>query len=159
MKDVNLRNIKMLKDNFPQYIVGYSDHTVGIEVAAASVALGAEVIEKHFTLDNSTIGMDNQMATEPEEMKALVNACHSVYTALGRYERVVSENEKLQAKKMRRSVVTGKNMKEGEIISSDAITLMRPGDGIPPTEESNVIGHKLKKDYPKGYKLKIKDIE
>ena len=157
--EINLNNIVLLKNTFPNYEIGYSDHTIGYEVASAAVALGASVIEKHFTLDNSKMGMDNNMATEPETMKELVTACHNVYEAMGSYDRVLSENELLQRLKMRRSLVAKRNIEAGEVIQEDDIEAKRPGDGIPPTEEYKIIGHKLKRNYLKGYKIDIDNIE
>ena len=157
--EINLRNIKLLQDHFSEYEIGYSDHTLGYEVAAAAVAMGACVIEKHFTLDNTKMGMDNNMATEPDEMKALVKACHNVYNAMGNYERILSENEIEQTKKMRRSVVAARELRAGDIISENDIEAKRPGDGIPPSRMSELIGRKIKNDYPKGYQIKEQEID
>ena len=92
-KDVNLNNMITIKQMFPSHDYGYSDHTIGSEVACAAVGLGASLIEKHFTLNNEKIGWDNQMATEPAEMKELVDKCHNVFNSLGSYDRNVSEDE------------------------------------------------------------------
>lgn len=86
---IRLNNILGLRDEFPEYPIGYSDHSLGLECAAASVALGACLIEKHFTLDHNKLGMDNQMATEPAEMMALVQACRNVHEAMGSRERIL----------------------------------------------------------------------
>ncbi len=158
-EEINLRNITMLKEAFPKYDVGYSDHTIGCEVAAAAVALGAKVIEKHFTLDNTKNGMDNSMATEPEEMKKLVTACHNVSSAMGSSERILSEIELNQASKMRRSLVTARELKRGDILTEADLEAKRPGNGIPPTKLTELIGHKITKDYPKGYLIKQEDID
>ena len=148
---INLRNITMLKRLFPDYVIGYSDHTIGSEVAAASVALGAGLIEKHFTLDNKKMGMDNNMATEPPEMKALVEACRSVYEALGSEERILLQGEKEQQLKMRRSLVSARSISSGEILTSDDIVAKRPGDGIPPDCVERLVGRKVNTDIPKGH--------
>lgn len=148
---INLRNMTMLQKEFPDYVIGYSDHTIGSEVAAASVALGAGLIEKHFTLDNKKMGMDNNMATEPAEMKALVDACKSVFAALGSEERKLLPGEEEQRLKMRRSLVSARDIACGEILTEGDIIAKRPGDGIPPEYIGELIGKKVNTDIPKGY--------
>ena len=143
---INLKNMLMLKEKFPKYSIGYSDHTIGGEVACASVALGAALIEKHFTLNNKKVGWDNQMATEPADMKMLVDGCHKVYRALGRYERELSVYELEQQKKMRRSIVASVNIPKGHKIEEADIAAKRPGDGIPINEFENIIGRIAIKD-------------
>ena len=148
--NVNLNNMRMLKQEFPDYPIGFSDHTIGSEVACAAVAFGAAIIEKHFTLDNSKIGWDNQMAMEPEEMKNLIQNCWSVYDALGVPERVVSKEELEQRVKMRRSIVANCDLEKGHIISINDLDSKRPGDGISPEQYEDIIGKKticvIKKD-------------
>ena len=151
---INLNNMVMLKEEFPDYVVGYSDHTIGYEVAAASVALGAALIEKHFTLDNKKMGMDNNMATEPEEMKALADACQNVYKAMGSKQRSLLEGEEEQRLKMRRSLVTTREIRSGEILEESDIEAKRPGDGIPPDQLDTIIGKAVNTDIPKGYVIK-----
>lgn len=143
---VNLNNILMLQKEFPDYPVGFSDHSVGTELAAAAIALGACFIEKHLTLDKTKIGMDNQMATEPEEMARLVKQCCNVHSAMGSYERVVSEDELKQRLNMRRSLVYARDMKAGEIISEKDIISKRPGTGFAPDTIDKLIGKALSKD-------------
>lgn len=141
--NVNLNNMVMLKERFPEYAVGYSDHTIGREVACAAVGLGAALIEKHFTLNNKKIGWDNQMATEPEEMKELVEGCRKVHSALGKYERILTAEETLQQKKMRRSIVASVDMQAGHVITEDNLTAKRPGDGIPVSDYKKLVGRTL----------------
>lgn len=151
---INLNNIVMLQEEFPEYVIGYSDHTIGYEVAAASIALGAALVEKHFTLDNKKMGMDNNMATEPAEMKALVKACHSVFTAMGSKERILLQGEEEQRLKMRRSLVSTKEIKAGETLQPTDIEAKRPGDGITPDKIGSVVGKTVCVDIPKGYLIK-----
>jgi len=146
---VDLNNMVMLKDKFPEHVIGYSDHTIGSEVACASVALGAALIEKHFTLDNKKIGWDNQMATEPADMKDLVDKCHRVHISLGNYDRKLTEKELEQRSKMRRSIVANCDMKKGHTIEEKDLTAKRPGEGIPVNEYKNVIGRVLNRDIQK----------
>lgn len=139
-KMINLNNIITMREKFGRFVVGYSDHTIGSEVAAASVALGAGFIEKHFTLDNTKIGMDNQMATEPQEMKTLVEQCNSVYSAMGSNERVLTNDEIEQRSNMRRSLVAARDLSEGDVLTEDDIVLKRPGTGIPADQYHTAIG-------------------
>lgn len=154
VKVINLNNIIMLKEEFPDYVIGYSDHTIGYEVAAASIALGASLIEKHFTLDNKKMGMDNNMATEPVEMKNLTMACHNVFSAMGIKKRILLEGEEEQRLKMRRSLVAKRELHCGEVLSNEDIEAKRPGEGIPPDKLQTVIGKRIKKDIPKGNLIK-----
>lgn len=143
---INLKNISWLKDEFKQYPIGFSDHTLGYEVACGAIALGATVIEKHFTLDKSKMGMDNNMAIEPSEMKALTSACKNVFIALGSPERIVLDIEYKQRENMRRSVVAAKDLKKGSVISRKDLVLKRPGTGITADKIEEIIGCKLNQD-------------
>lgn len=143
---IRLQNIIGLRSEFPAYPIGYSDHSQGIEIPVASVALGACLVEKHFTLDSSRIGMDNQMATEPEELKAMIRACHRVHEAMGGAGRVLGAEEQNQISKMRRSIVTKRPLKAGQLLTEDDLDTKRPGTGIPPTQFAAVLGRKLTQD-------------
>lgn len=151
---INLKNMVMLQEEFPDYPIGYSDHTIGYEAASASIAVGAALIEKHFTLDNKKMGMDNNMATEPEEMKCLVNACQSVFRAMGSKERILLEGEEEQRLKMRRSLVTAREIHCGDVLAAEDMEAKRPGDGITPDHMCDVIGKTVNTDIPKGYLIK-----
>ncbi len=155
---INLNNMVQLKKMFPEYEIGYSDHTIGPAVACGAVALGATVIEKHFTLDKTRIGMDNNMATEPAEMKELVKLCHEMYSAMGSSDRAISEEELQQRAKMRRSIVAVRDIKAGETISEEMIQFMRPGDGITPDKVEQVVGCKTISDVNKGHILRWEQI-
>lgn len=141
---INLNNIRLLRDLFPQYPIGFSDHTLGNEISCAAVALGAALIEKHLTLDKTKMGMDNNMAIEPEEMKVLVDNCHIVQKSLGCYDRVVRDDEYAQRLKMRRSVIALHDLSEGTILEESMLGAKRPGDGIQLDEIPRLIGKKLK---------------
>lgn len=146
---VNLNNMVMLREKFPEYAVGYSDHTIGSEAACAAVALGAALIEKHFTLDNKRVGWDNQMATEPADMKLMVERCQRVHLSLGGYERKLSKQEYEQRKKMRRSLVAAKDMCAGHVIQEEDLDAKRPEDGISLDQYDKVIGKMINRDVPK----------
>lgn len=147
---INLRNMLKLKEMFPEYEVGYSDHTIGSAAACGAVALGAAVVEKHFTLDKTKTGMDNSMATEPEDMKILVGQCRDMYLAMGRSERVISGQELSQRTKMRRSIVSTRDISEGETLTEDMLEFKRPGEGIEPGDIDRVLGKKALCDIKKG---------
>jgi len=143
---IRLHNILGLRSEFPNHPIGYSDHTIGSEIPSAAVALGACLIEKHFTLDSRRIGMDNQMATEPEAMKAMVGACHRVHEAMGGTGRLLDSQEQAQIVKMRRSVVTARALKAGHRLTLDDLDAKRPGNGIAPSEMASLVGHVLTVD-------------
>lgn len=140
---VNLSNIKTLRDNFVRQPIGYSDHTVGIDIGVASVALGACVIEKHVTLDKTIIGMDNQMAIEPEELRQMVTSVNNVFRSLGKTNREVSYDEILQRGKMRRSLIAATDLNPGDILSESNLGAKRPGTGISVSEWDSYLGKKV----------------
>lgn len=141
---VRIQNIAGLRAEFPQYPIGYSDHSNGIEIPAASVALGACMIEKHFTLDSNRIGMDNQMATEPAEMQAMVHACYNVHAAMGGAARLLSAEEQEQIPKMRRSMVSIQKLPVGTVLSAEHIEFKRPGTGVSPADHEQYIGRTVR---------------
>lgn len=146
LTDVNLNNIIGFREKFSMHPIGFSDHTEGDAAAVAAVALGAGVIEKHLTLDKSRVGMDNGMATEPPEFAALVSKCRNMQKAMGKKERVLSQQETDQRKNMRRSLVAVRDIAAGEVIQEADLYSKRPGTGIAPNEISKVIGKKTKRD-------------
>ncbi|MGF0537429.1 N-acetylneuraminate synthase family protein [Agrobacterium sp. ES01] len=156
---IRLNNILGLRAEFPAYPIGYSDHSMGSEIPAASIALGACVIEKHFTLDSSRIGMDNQMATEPEDMKRMIDACNTVHRALGGAGRILDETERAQIPKMRRSIVTAKALPAGHMLTSYDLDAKRPGIGLAPDKVDLLIGRRLKKSVDQGDVLSVDDVE
>lgn len=157
-KNIHLNNIKMLQDLFPEIIVGFSDHTLGINISIGATALGSSIIEKHFTLNASLPGMDNNMAIEPDEMLMLVKECRVMNQALGSYDRVVSEEELEQRSKMRRSVVTTRPLTKGHTINASDITLKRPGEGISADKIDEVIGKVLKNDIDSDCMIRYEDL-
>jgi len=146
VNDINLRNINMLQNLYPDYPIGFSDHSVGTAIPIAAVALGACIIEKHFTVDKDLPGWDHDISANPEEMKAIVNDSKTVNAALGCFQRVVSEAEEDKKLKFRRSIVVTRNIKKGECIKESDITFKRPGTHIAPNEAEYVIGRKMAAD-------------
>lgn len=143
---MQLNNILGLREKFPSYPIGFSDHSLGIEMPVAATALGAAYIEKHFTLDKKKMGMDNNMAMEPDEFQGMVECCNRVYEAMGGYERTVSEAELAQRDKMRRSVVVTADLKKGSVLSEKDLDVKRPGTGIPPEKMRELAGKVLAED-------------
>ena len=147
MKDVNLLAMLTIKNELNVQI-GYSDHTLGIEVPIAAVALGAKVIEKHFTLDRSLPGPDHKASLEPKELKEMVLAIRNVELAIsgsGFKEPSVSEMKNIEV--ARKSVVAKIGIKSGEIFTEENLTTKRPGNGISPMLWDNIIGKIATKDY------------
>lgn len=145
-KDVNLLAMNELKERFGVR-VGYSDHTKGIEVPIAAVALGAEIIEKHFTLDRNMEGPDHKASLEPDELKAMVSSIRNIEFALGDGHKTVSESERKNIAVARKSIVAAKNIKAGEVFNENNLTVKRPGNGISPMDWEKVIGKTAKKDF------------
>lgn len=146
MKDVNLKAMLEIKEKFGVKI-GYSDHTEGIEVPIAAVALGATVIEKHFTLDRNMEGPDHKASLEPSELKVMVRSIRNIEQALGTGHKTISESERKNIEIARKSIVAAKDIKEGDIFTEDNITVKRPGNGISPMEWENVIGKVAKRNF------------
>ena len=146
MEDVNLNAMLTLKDRY-NCDVGYSDHTLGIEVPIAAVALGATVIEKHFTLSSSMEGPDHKASLEPKEFKSMVSAIRNIEKALGTGNKVASPSETENKDIARKSIVASRMIKKGEVFTKDNITTKRPGSGISPMKWYNVIGAVAKRDF------------
>lgn len=146
MCDVNLKAMLEMRDRFGVR-VGYSDHTKGIEVPVAAVALGAEVIEKHFTLDKTLPGPDHVASLEPSELKAMVDAIRNVEMALGNGHKHVTDSERKNISIARKSIVAAHEIKAGDLFTEDNITVKRPGDGISPMMWDEVIGKCAKRDF------------
>ncbi|NLX40883.1 MAG: N-acetylneuraminate synthase [Bacteroidales bacterium] len=146
MQDVNLRAMNTLKERFGVK-VGYSDHTEGIEVPIAAVAMGAEIIEKHFTLDKTLSGPDHIASLEPHELKAMVDAIRNIEIALGSDEKIVTISERKNIAIARKSIVAAKDIKAGEQFTEENLTVKRPGTGISPMRWDEVIGLTAKRDF------------
>jgi N,N'-diacetyllegionaminate synthase len=146
MEDVNLRAMitigKELDVNF-----GYSDHTLGIEVDIAAVAMGASCIEKHFTLDRNMEGPDHKASLEPEQLREMVKAIRNIELALGNGIKKISKSEMKNIKIVRKSIVAKNKIKKGEILGEKNITVKRPGEGISPMKWDDVVGTKATRDY------------
>jgi N,N'-diacetyllegionaminate synthase len=145
-EDVNLLAMLTIKEAF-KVKVGYSDHTLGIEVPIAAVALGSSVIEKHFTLDRNMQGPDHKSSLEPNELKAMVKAIRNVEKALGDGIKKPSPSEIKNKIIVRRSIVAKRNIKRGEIFNEENITVKRPATGISPMRWYEILGKTATRDY------------
>lgn len=147
MEDVNLKAMLHIQRELG-VSVGYSDHTLGIEVPIAAVALGATVIEKHFTLDKTLPGPDHKASLEPDELKAMVSAIRNIEKAIGGSGlKEVSPSEEKNKPIARKSIVAATKIAKGEVFTSENLTIKRPGTGISPMQWDEVIGKKAKKDF------------
>ena len=147
MQDVNLRAILTIGAAFPGVQVGYSDHTLGIEVPIAAVAMGATVIEKHFTLDRNMEGPDHKASLEPDELKAMVKAIRNIEKAFGSGIKQASPSELKNKPIARKSIVAARDIKKGEEFTEENLTTKRPGTGISPMRWDEMIGRTAGKNY------------
>ena len=153
-EDVNLRAMLTMRERFG-VTVGYSDHTPGIEVPIAAVALGAEIIEKHFTLDKNMEGPDHKASLEPDELAAMVSGIRHIEAALGNGEKVVSDSEKANLGIVRKSIIALTAIKKGELLTEANITTKRPGTGISPMRWNEVLGAMAIRDFEEDELIEI----
>ncbi len=154
----NLNAILQLKSDF-KLPVGFSDHTVGHHVSIAAIAMGARVIEKHFTIDKNLPGPDQKISANPEEFNMIVKYGNKIIDAIKEKHKVLSEEEIRIAKVIRRSIVASKDLEAGHIIKYDDLDFKRPGKGISPSEYKNIIGMKLKSSIYKEDLIKKSNLE
>lgn len=153
-EDVNLNAMLAIKEKFG-YEVGYSDHTMGIEVPIAAVALGAKVIEKHFTLDRTMDGPDHKASLEPSELKTMVDAIRNIELSMGTGIKEPADSEKKNIAIARKSIVANRSIKKGEILTEQNLTVKRPGDGISPMKWYEIIGTKAIRDFEEDELIEI----
>tara|TARA_Y100000996_G_scaffold415496_1_gene410594 strand:- start:3785 stop:4780 length:996 start_codon:yes stop_codon:yes gene_type:complete len=146
MRDVNLKAMMTIGNTF-DVSYGYSDHTLGIEVDIAAVAMGATCIEKHFTLDKSLDGPDHKASLEPDELKSMVKAIRNIEKALGSHIKKPSKSEKSNIKSARKSIVAKTKIKSGDVFTEKNLTIKRPGNGISPMKWDEIVGTKATKNY------------
>ena len=144
--EVNLRAMQTMKEAF-KCKVGYSDHTMGTEIPIAAVAMGAEIIEKHFTLDRNMEGPDHKASLEPQELKQMVDSIRNIENAMGSGIKQPAESEKKNIAIARKSIVANVPIKKGELLTSENITTKRPGNGISPMRWNDVIGTYAVRDF------------
>lgn len=152
--DVNLKAMLTIRNELG-IPVGYSDHTRGIEVPIAAAALGAAVIEKHFTLDRNMEGPDHKASLEPNELRAMVQAIRNIETALGNGKKEPSESEKKNISVARKSIVAKCDIKAGDVFTEDNLTTKRPGTGISPMRWNEIINQRARRDFRADELIKI----
>jgi N,N'-diacetyllegionaminate synthase len=158
MQDVNLNAMKNIATHF-NLPVGYSDHTLGIEVPIAAVAMGATIIEKHFTLNKTLPGPDHKASLEPNELKAMISGIRNIEKALGNYEKKPTPTEQKNMLVARKSIHLIRPIVKGHIISESDLIMKRPGDGISPMLMEQVIAKKTVANFDKEHKLMWEDIQ
>ncbi len=159
IEEVNLNVIPTLKSAFPDVLIGYSDHTIGIHISFAAACLGAVLIEKHFTLDKNMPGPDHQASGDVEEIRRLKAYLEDLYHAKGVGVKQPTEGEKEMKKSFRRSIVLSRSVRKGEILNREHVTLMRPGTGISPRFFNQVVGRKIKIDADAEHIMQWVDLE
>jgi len=145
-KDVNLRAMVSIQKELGVK-VGYSDHTLGLEVPVAAVALGASVIEKHFTLNKDMEGPDHRASLEPDELSQMVKAIRNIEISLGNVKKLPSSSERKNIHIIRKSIVAARAINKNEVFSEENITVKRPGGGISPMKWDDVMGRRAVKDF------------
>lgn len=154
MEDVNLLAMRAMHEEFG-LPTGYSDHTRGIEVPVAAAALGAVVIEKHFTLDRDLPGPDHKASLEPQELKAMVDAIRNIELALGTGQKAVSQSEAKNIAIARKSIVAAMPIKRGELLTDENLSVKRPGDGLSPMLWESVVGTRAIRDFNTDEKIEL----
>jgi N,N'-diacetyllegionaminate synthase len=149
MEDVNLRAMLTMREVF-SVKVGYSDHTQGLEVPVAAVALGARVIEKHFTLDRKLAGPDHGASLEPDELRSMVRAIRNIESALGDGIKQPSPSERKNLVAVRKSIFSAQNIRTGDLFTEEALTVKRPAEGLSPMLWDQVIGKRAPRNYSVG---------
>lgn len=139
-ENVNLRNITMLQEYYKPYSVGFSDHTIGVEIPLASVTLGVSVIEKHFTLDKEMFGWDHKVSADFNDLITIVEGSKRINEALGSYRRYLTKYDEEKIPSFRRSIVATRDIEVGEVIKREDLTFKRPGTGIEPKHIDFVVG-------------------
>lgn len=155
--DVNLNNIKTLMATYPEYPIGFSDHTLGTAIPLASAALGACLIEKHFTLDKNMEGWDHKVSATQDEMKEIVDNAKRVSAAMGSFRITATESDE-KKREFRRSIVLTREMKKGEIITYEDIDYKRPGGAFDPEMTEFIVGRTVNKDLKFDHILTKEDI-
>jgi len=158
INDVNLLSIQYIAEQL-NVKVGYSDHTIGIEIPIAASALGACIIEKHITLDRNLPGPDHRASAEPDELKLMIKLIRNVELALGSKEKIVGNSERENLRIARRSIHALNDMKIGDKVKQNDLIMLRPGDGISPMDYEKIIGKEIIRNIPAGNKIQPEDLK
>jgi sialic acid synthase SpsE len=157
--EVNLNTIKTLLLQYPNSVIGFSDHTRGLSSPLGAVALGARIIEKHFTLDNFSYGPDHEFSLNRSELSALVREIRNLEAALGSSRKKVGESEFVERATSIRSLTTVKALKKGDILTDELLDAKRPGGGISPLDKAKITGLAVNKDIPADTTLRWEDLK
>jgi len=147
VEDVNIKAMLTIKAEFPGVNIGYSDHTLGIEIPIAAVAMGATIIEKHFTIDKNMEGPDHKASLEPKELRAMVCAIRNIEKALGDGIKKASPSELKNKPIVCKSIIAARDISKGEVFTEENLTIKRPGTGISPMRWDEIVGKTSTKDY------------
>jgi N,N'-diacetyllegionaminate synthase len=159
-EDLNLLAIPYLRERFPAYAIGYSDHSIGADAAVVAVGLGARIVEKHFTLEGIESDFrDHLLSAKPAELRELVERAAAASRMLGEREKRVQEAEAGNAQPLRRSVAAARDLDAGHVLAADDLTWVRPGGGLAPGEEGAVIGRTLTRPVRHGEQVLAGDVE
>ena len=156
--NVNLRTISYLQSHYSDYIIGYSDHTIGISVPVAAVAMGARIIEKHITLDRRMKGTDQSGSLGPDGLNRMVRDIRLLEMEMGKEEIFIAEGVEQAKHKLERSVATNRSIQKGEIITEGDIHLLSPGDGVKWSDRHELVGKKVGKDLPANEVIYLSDL-
>ena len=157
--NLNLNTIKYLKNNYPQYKIGFSDHTIGISAPIAAIAMGAEIIEKHVTIDRRMKGTDQAGSLGPDGVNRMIRDIRITEMSMGKEELFIEPEVKNSKIKLERSIATNRDLKVGDIITENDIHLLSPGDGFKWSERQSVIGKKVKVEIPRNEIIYPQNIE
>jgi N,N'-diacetyllegionaminate synthase len=155
---IRLLNMDMLRKAFA-VPVGFSDHTLGTAIPLAAIALGASIIEKHFTLDKDMAGWDHAISANPSELRTIVEEGRHVFDSLGGFQRVLSDAEIEKRQKFRRSLMARRSLGRGHVLTDDDLTAKRPGSGISPNEMRHVVGRRLANDVTEDQVIRWEDLK
>lgn len=156
--EVNLNNIDMLRDNYPQYPVGFSDHSIGTAIPLAAIAKGSAIIEKHFTLDKDMFGWDHKVSADESELTTIVQGGERIAAALGSYRRFRTEKDLQNMAEYRRSIVVVRDIPAGTVLTRDDLDFKRPGTGLQPGDLHMVVGRRAARDLSADQVLTQEDI-
>jgi sialic acid synthase len=156
---LNLNTIKYLKNNYPQYKIGFSDHTIGISAPIAAIAMGAEIIEKHVTIDRRMKGTDQAGSLGPDGVNRMIRDIRITEMSMGKEELFIEPEVKNSKIKLERSIATNRDLKIGDIITENDIHLLSPGDGFKWSERQLVIGKRVRIEIPRNEVIYPQNLE
>tara|TARA_B100002051_G_C16227998_1_gene389049 strand:- start:2 stop:532 length:531 start_codon:yes stop_codon:yes gene_type:complete len=160
-KFINLNVLKLYKEKFPNVILGLSDHTSGHSTVLGAIALGARMIEKHFTINNNLDGPDHKFSMNPETWREMIDRARELEKSLGNGKKIIEKNEIQPAIVQRRAIRVNKNIKKNSIINGGDLTFLRPcpANALPPYKAKDILGKKIIKNIKNGDVIRLKDVK